>query len=342
MQAVGGGGAWAGHASRQGYESVRSLTIIFVLLAVGLAAGVFAWWNWATTSMPAPSLPSAAPPTTQPAIRLGLVPEHDPFVMRQSYRGMKDYLSKRLGQPVELAMLNTYEAVLLDFQERRIEGAFLGSLVGLLAIDRFGANVIVKPESVDGVCTYRGVIFTREGSSIASLDDLRGKPMAMLRATTAGSLFPIAELAKRGLLEGSEPVKTVWMGTHDQVIEAIMSGRAEAGSVKDLRLKAYLKAHPEVKIHELATSKAVPNNALVMRADVAEGLSERLAGILLAMDQDAEGQAALRMIGARRFVSCRPGEFDAIRELAEPLGSAWKWVGVSGEAPKRAGGKISQ
>ncbi|MGE5610192.1 MAG: phosphate/phosphite/phosphonate ABC transporter substrate-binding protein [Bacillota bacterium] len=316
--------------------------IILVLLAIGAGAGIYVAWNWNKAGNPTPVTTRTTQPATRSVIRLGLVPEHDPFVLRQSYRGLQDYLSQRLGQPVELATLNTYEAVLLDFQEHQIEGAFLGSLVGLLAIDRFDARVIVKPELEDRVSTYRGVIFTRENSSIQSLDDLRGKPLAMLRATTAGSLFPIAELAKRGMLEGAMPVKIIWMGTHDQVIAAVMSGRAEAGAVKDLRLNAFLQANPQTRVRQLAISKPVPNNALVMRADVANGLGTRLAELLKAMDQDPQGQAALQMLGARRFIPCQPEEFNPISEMAASLGSAWKWVGVNGEPPKRAQTPVGQ
>ena len=312
-----------------------ALLIVTVIFAAILVGGYLFWPKSEEVPPPLNSGPTSQPAGAGNLLRLGLVPEHDVFALKRSYKGMEKYLGEKLGRPVEFVTLSTYEAVLADFKERQIDGAFLGSLVALIAIDRYGAQVIAKPEQPDGVSTYRGIIFVRENSPVKSLDDLGGRSIGMLRATYAGSLFPLAELAKRNLLQGSSAPKMVWMGTHDEVIDAVVSGRVEVGAVKDLRLAAYEKRQPDVKLRRLATSKPVPNNALVLRGDVAEQLGRQIAEILRIMENEPEGRGALSGIGAKRFIACRRDEYDAILEMAEPLGSAWTLVGVNGQAPKR-------
>jgi phosphonate transport system substrate-binding protein len=276
------------------------------------------------------------PPASQPSpIRLALVPEQDVFALRRSHQPLIKYLAARLGQPVELVTLNTYEAVLLDFQEKKVEAAFLGSLVGLLAIDRLGAEVIAKPEQPDGISSYRGIIFTRTDSALNSIDDLRGKSIAMLKTTTAGALFPVAEMARRNMLNTADSPKIVWMGTHDEVISAVLSGKVDAGAVKDLRLDAFEKSNPQQKVKRLATSKPVPNRALVLRRDVAAELSPRLYEALKAMETDPEGKSALAQINAVRFIPCRMQEYEPIVEMIDQVGPEWKYVGVGGDAPRR-------
>jgi phosphonate transport system substrate-binding protein len=280
-------------------------------------------------------------PTTRPAtpdaetFRVALVPEYDVFELRKSYRGLMDYLSSRVGRKVEIVTLNSYGAVLKEFQEKKIDAAFLGSLMAVMTMECCETQPVVRPES-DGVSTYRGVIFVKEDSPVKSLDGLGGKSIAMLKATTAGSLFPLAELHRRGLLpQRPDDAQLVWMGTHDEVIAAVMSGRAEVGAVKDLRLEAYLKAHPQVKIRRLAMSDAVPNNALMVRKDVLEKIGSRLQAVMLGMQDDPEARAALGALRVQRFIPCDEADFKAVYELVDRAGEAWERVGIPGAGPKK-------
>jgi phosphonate transport system substrate-binding protein len=317
---------------------VRSISLILVILLVAaVAAGVYFWWPLSVEN----GADQRVSPSTRPVadtnrvLRIGLVPEYDVFALRRSYQGVTKYLSQKLGRPVEVVTLTSYQAVLADFQERQIDGAFLGSLVALLAMDRYGAQVLVKPEQPGGVSTYRGVIFVRADSPIRSLDDLGGQSIAMLRATYAGSLFPISELVQRNLIMGHAAPRIIWMGTHDEVIDAVVSGRAAVGAVKDLRLDIFEKSHSNETLRRLATSKGVPNNALVMRSDLSKQLGQQIAQVLQEMDNDPEGRQALANLGAKRFVACSRDQYDPIYEMTESVGPAWALVGVTGEAPKR-------
>lgn len=311
-------------------------TMLWAMIAAAVAG--FVWLAWIQHSVrPATALPSAQPTdsASEPVLRIGLVPEYDVFELRRSYQPLIRYLSHRLGRRVETVTLGTYEAVLLDFQDKQIDGAFLGALTAFLAMDRFDARVVAKPQRMDGTSTYQGVLFVRKDSPIQSLDQLPGHSIAMLRATTAGSLYPLAEMAKRGYLDRTDAPRFAWMGTHDEVIEAVIAGRAEVGAVKSVRLNSFEQAHGDKIIRRLATSPAVPNNALILRSDIAEQWGAKLTQVLLEMDQDPAGQEALKTLGVTRFVPCATQEYDVLFEMIETVGPFWSEVGISGPAPKR-------
>ncbi|MDY7107335.1 MAG: phosphate/phosphite/phosphonate ABC transporter substrate-binding protein [Planctomycetota bacterium] len=306
------------------------LTGVLVLLAIGGAV----WLS----RLPGPDAPGEAVPDAglqPPALRIGLIPERDIFAQRARYRALADYLAERLQRPVELVTNNTYEGVLEDFASKRVDAAFLGSLVAVLAMDRHDARVVLKPELPGGVTTYRGVILVRPDSAIERVENLSGRSIAMVKATTAGDLFPIFELARQGLLASAAPPEMVWVGTHDGVMDEVMAGRVEAGAAKDLRLQAYEAEHPERRFRRLAVSDPVPNNALVLREAVADELGPKLAAILLGMDADPAGRRTLTEFGAVRFVPCSAGEYEAIYAMVEELGERWSALGVSGPAPER-------
>lgn len=274
----------------------------------------------------------ASAPSTSNTIRIGLVPERDIFALRRRYLALGQYLSGKLGRPVEIATLNTYQAVLDDFSEKQIEAAVLGSFVAVLAHDRLDARILLKTETADGPSEYHGVIIVPAASKITEVDQLAGHSIALVPTTSGGQLFPMQLLAERKLL-GKVTIEQV--GTHDEAILGLMNGKFDAAGVKDLRLAALEKAHPELKVRVLATSKAFPNASLVVRADVADTLGPELVKVMLAMSDDSEGRKTLDALGARRYLPCDIGQFNEVYQLIERIDANWKELGISGEPPRR-------
>jgi phosphonate transport system substrate-binding protein len=317
------------------------MKIIWTFLIASLAAlvvGAIYWMGPGKPPLePAGSSRNTPAPTSQPmpALRIGVVPERDIFVQSKRFKALAIYLSQRLGRPVEMVTVNTYEAVLQDFSEKKIDAAFLGSLVAVLAADRLNAKVLVKPEHAGGVSTYRGVVFVKEDSPIKSIADLADHSIAMVRTTTAGNLYPCCLLVKNGLMTGGHAPKIVWSGTHDDVAMEVMEGRADAGAIKDLRLDDMLRSNPQWKIRRLATSEAVPDNALVAGADMPADLRARLSEVLMKMDGDDRGRKVLLELDLKRYVPCSAQEYGPIYDMIDQLGAAWDRIGVAGRPPRR-------
>jgi len=254
---------------------------------------------------------------------LGLIPERDIFAQRRRYESLARYLSDALDRPVTLITSNTYHGALRDMAQKRIDGAFMGSMVATLAQDQLQARVLVKPETADGVTTYRGVIFVHDDSPIMQLEDLAGRSIAVVKTTTAGHLFPMYALAEHGLLVGENPVAMRWVGTHDRAIQEVFEGRVDAGAAKDLRIDAFEKAHQRYPFRRLSVSEAVPNNALIVRNDLDETLARELRQVLLGMDKQEAGRATLAVFGASGFVPCDAKEYQAVYDMTERLGPGW-------------------
>lgn len=302
-----------------------------VLLTIGLAV-------WLSRMPPAPTQAAENQParstSSTPVLRLGIVPERDIYAQRQRFRALADYLSAKLNRPVELVTLGSYLDILQDFKTKQVDAAFLGSLVATLAIDREQAQIIAKPESDSGIGTYRGMIFVRDDSPIRDLSQLAGSSVAAVRTTMAGQLFPVYTLHEAGLRGASLP-RFIWLGTHDDVVREVLAGKIPAGAAKDLRLTELLKDPSAPKIRILATSSPVPDNALLVRNDLAGSLAPILRDALLGMINDPEGRKTLGEFGAARFVACQQEEFGPIYEMADRLGIEWSELGIEGPRPVR-------
>ena len=280
---------------------------------------------------------AAGIPGPEKTIRLGLIPERDIFAQREAYRGFCEWVGRRMGAKVELVTNASYEGVLEDFASKNIDAAFLGSLVAVLAMDRQGAEVLTKSESIDGRSTYAGVVFVPESSPIKSFAELQGHTLGAVKTTTAGPLFGVYIMSTlHGMVSDQVSPRFVWLGTHDDVMREVTAGRVEAGAAKDLRLDAYEKRHPELaKFRRLASSQRVPDNALVVRAGWES--KEALREALLHMQDDAAGRQALSALGLGRYVPCAPKEYEPIYEMIAAIGPQWREVGIKGPPPERKG-----
>jgi len=315
---------------------MKLLRVALIVVLAGLVVGLIAWLGSMPLHRENERLVVRPPAVVEkPALHIGLVPERDIFQLRKRYQVLTGYLSKRLGRPVDIVTVNTYQAVLQDFAEQKMDAAFLGSLVAVLAVDRLGARVLVKPVDEAGVSTYRGVIFVRPDSPIQRIEDLAGRSVAMVKTTYAGDLFPVWEMYRTDINHSATPPRRVWVGTHDDVISETLSGRVEAGAVKNLRLEAFEASHPDAKLRRLATSAPVPHDAFVVRGDVGETFAAQIRDVMLAMDKDPEGAKALAGFGAARFVPCSTEEYAPIYDMIEGLGDYWDRLGIDGPPPKR-------
>lgn len=315
---------------------MKNAWIILVSLLAILLVGLLIMFGGDPGGVEVGSRPTVRPPDMQP-IRIGLVPERDIFALRKRNRVLADYLQTQLGRPVELVTASSYAGILRDFQEKQVDAAFLGSLVAALAVDRMNAQIVLKTELPGGISTYHGVICVREDSPIRDVDELAGRSLAVVRTTTGGNLFPLYCLAEHGIVTGGQRPRLVWVGTHDDAVAAVMRGEVDAAGVKDLRLKALVAANPAWKVRVLATSDPVPENALVVRGDVADTVGKQIVAALLKIDQTPEGRAAMKQYGAERFLPCGTADFKAIYDIVERLGPAWPQVGIDGPAPRRPG-----
>jgi phosphonate transport system substrate-binding protein len=323
---------------------VRLFLSAFVGLAL-LAAG------WSLTHFggrePArPALAATPDPAVKPYLRLGFAPEANIFALRKGYRSLADYLEKKLttdkNAPVhiELVTATSYAGMLRDFGEGRIDAAFMGSLSALVALDRQEGDVYLRSQSVGGLSTYSGVIFVLHDSPCKTFDDLRGKRLGAVRTTMGGAVYPLYLMNKYGMLQtpatqpGTLP-QLVWSGTHDDVINEVVSGHLDAGAVKDLRFLAYQKEHPQIRFRKLAESPRVPDNALVIRRDYPAAKREALVSALESIHADPAAKPALAAMRVERYLPCDISQYQGLYEMVEGLGSHWSDLNIEGPAPRR-------
>ena len=265
---------------------------------------------------------AGGPRPQQQVFRLGLVPEQSMFKQVHRYEPLAEYLSRRLNRNVILSVLPGYDKALSSFAAKELDGAFLGSMVYILAHARFGVEAIVRPENPDGTSSYYGVLFVRKDSNIRSVREMKGKRLALVdRNTLAGYLLPLAYFKKNGVDYATYLGESYFAGTHEDVIHDVLDRKADIGAAKSTVLTQLAAEDARVKndLLILARTPLLPEGCLAVRRGLDATVKEQLRSVLLNMQDDREWAGILQEFKARRFIETKDSDFSSVYVYAREL-----------------------
>lgn len=273
-------------------------------------------------ALPLPCI--AQPPQPRPRVLIGLIPELNIFKQKARFRLLGEYLTRKVGVPIEFTILSRYGNIIERFQTEQMDGAFFGSFTGALAIEKLGVVPLARPVNLDGSSTYHGHLFVKTASPFRSVKQLRGKRMAFVdRATTAGYVFPLALLRKAGIPSPDAFFGEYYFtGSHDAAMAAVLAGKADAGAAKHSVYDRVRKENPAVDrdLTIIAESPSVPSNGLCVRKGLDPRLEAALKQALLELEQDPAGGAVLAEFGALRFIQTTAEDYLPVIEMAREAG----------------------
>jgi phosphate/phosphite/phosphonate ABC transporter binding protein len=129
------------------------------------------------------------------------------------------------GQPCE-----SYTDLLAELHWGTLHFAWLPPMIALRAVTRGSAVPLVAPVRA-GSAWYWTALFVREDSKVQSVEDLSRARVAWVdHMSSAGYLVIRASLRAQGLELAKHFGEEQFLGSHDAVAQAVMSGRADVGA----------------------------------------------------------------------------------------------------------------
>ena len=188
-----------------------------------------------------------------------------------TYKPLAEYLAQKLGRPVKLRTVDTWEGLAKSLASSETDMALMGPWGYVLANHQAGAQAVAtilyqgKPE-------YFAIMVTNPKSGINSIEDLQGKTFAFGdKGSTSGYLIPLFEFYKRHLDVDQYFSKVIY--TKHQAIETqVTRGELDAGADynrnRDAMIEQGLIKAADSKI--FWTSAPLPNDAFVVSAELAK------------------------------------------------------------------------
>ena len=186
-----------------------------------------------------------------------------------TYRPLAQYLSARLGRPVELRTVDTWEGLAKSLANGETDLALMGPWGYVLAHHAAGAQV-VSTILYDGKPEYFALMVTHPESGIKTVADLKGRTFAFGdKGSTSGYLIPLHFFMQQGIDPDTYFSKVLY--TKHQAIETqVAAGQLDAGADYNRNRNAMIeqgliKAERSKVIWQ---SPPLPNDAFAVSAAV--------------------------------------------------------------------------
>ncbi|MBW8011112.1 MAG: phosphate/phosphite/phosphonate ABC transporter substrate-binding protein [Chloroflexi bacterium] len=267
---------------------------------------------------------AAAPELGEPSrlpLRVAIAAVISPRATLESYGLLLDYLSSHLDRPVELIQRGTYAETNELVRSGAVDLAFVCGGAYVEGERNFGMQLLVAPQ-VNGETTYYSYIIVPSISQAQTIDDLRDTTFAFSDPlSNSGHLAPLWMLSQMDETADDFFENTTYTYSHDNSIQAV-ADRLVDGAAVDSLVYDFLAAESsplisQIRIIDRLGPYGIP--PVVVHPDIEPDLRAVLLEILLRMDRDLEGRAALEKLHIERFVEIDISAYESLREMAATL-----------------------
>lgn len=265
---------------------------------------------------------------TPKTLTVQFVPSQAANKMEARTKPIAKMLSKRLGIPVKVSTSTDYNTVVEAMKSKKVDVGFLPPDGYVLAHKQKAADVLLQAERYgikqpNGrqtnklVKDYRAEILVRKNSKIKSWKDLKGKSISVQNPTSsAGYIFPIAELKQKGLNVPKECKLTTVTG-HDQAVLNVLNGDSDAAFVFEDARNVVKADKPDImkKVVPIYFTRPIPNDTISVRSDMSPKFRKKLAKAFISIAKSKKGKALIEKIYSHEgYTHTKDSEFNIVRK----------------------------
>ena len=263
-------------------------------------------------------------------IVIALKPDKNPDQMLQERKTLSDFLSKKLGKPVEVIVPLSASVIIEGFANGTVDLGYLSATDMVAAQKRNAAQILLAGE-IDGKNSYQSYWLSLKEKPYSKVEDLKGKPVAFASKTsTSGYLIPMWDLKQKGLLtkpNGEEffGAGNLFFGTgYVSAVERVLNGQAEAAAVSYYVLDKdkHLTAEQRAKLKKVAEQGPVPTHIIAIRSSIPEADRAALKSALLTMNEKENEELRDKLFTSKLVEVDAEQHLRPIREALEFLGDA--------------------
>jgi phosphate/phosphite/phosphonate ABC transporter binding protein len=237
----------------------------------------------------------------------GIVPLESALVMKKKFEPLINYLNKSLKLNYSSLIAVTYEDSIEELGTNKVSFAYMTPSTYIEARKKYKVEPLAYAIK-NGSPTYRSVFVAPINSSINSLQDLNSKKIAFgSKMSTGSSLIPKAMLKAAGI-ELISLAAYDYLGSHDNVANAVIEGEYDAGALMDSAAEDFKDS---LKI--IAYSDPIPQFPICAASGVDEDLKLKIKDAILNIKDRAILQSIDRDYTA--FIEANNSDFEPIKKL---------------------------
>lgn len=251
-------------------------------------------------------------------IAVGMIPDAGATqVSIQEKEPLKNYLSSRMAQPVNLVIPTNYNSTVEALGNGSLDFAYLGGLTYIKAHKQYGVVPLIQRASD---VQFHSLFITGANSTVHSLTDLKGKQFAFGDInSTSGHLIPYMEMRQAGV-DANADLKCRYTGSHPATAKAVESGAVDAGALDETVYNSMIADGKldKSKVRVFYTSKPFVDYVWVARKDVGKDEQEKFVRAFIDLREGRDDQV-LQILRGKSFVRADDAEYAVIRLIAQQL-----------------------
>lgn len=253
---------------------------------------------------------------------------------------LAQYLEDQTGLKVEAVSYPSVQELTAAIQQGKADLAMINTL-GYLSLQRKHPGLavpLVSLEAGDAVSTnYGGCVLAGTETGIRSLTDAVKADSLLTFAlvskrSTSGNLVPRLVLNSKGIPDADRQFNVYYAGTHKQVIDDLLAGRAALGGCGCHEYEKNVQANKEFsnKIRKIADFNNIPLGPIVYRSTLPkEKLRQIEAALLKVHERDVKAFQTFRLgwtefLEARKFKPVTDADYNEFRSLFGENEQLWK------------------
>lgn len=239
----------------------------------------------------------------QQTIRFGVLSIAQPSRIFTKWQPFADYMSKQLGQPVEIVIPRGFGKMKKTIAAGDVDFFYINSHVYYRLKQEGKAIAIAQMKNIEGKITSRSEFFVRRDSDINNVNGLKEKKIAYVSPMGAGGyLAPRAYLHKSGL-ETDVDINEVFTKNLSNSIHGVLLKDYDAAAMCGVNYKLMSKKIETGELRVIANSDYYPENVIGARSGLPPELVENFRNELLTIEKNSKGKQLLKNMESMKIKS---------------------------------------
>ncbi len=220
--------------------------------------------------------------TGEDEIVFGINPFTSPENIKKMYAPILADVCRKIGYKSRTVIVKDYDALSDGLAEGYIDVGWFSPFAYVNARESLDIDALVTPQ-VKGKTYYNGFIVSRKDSGIDRLDKLKGVHFAYVdQKSASGYLYARHIIREAGYDPDTFVGKATFTGSHDNVIQCVIDGDADAGATYDEAFEnATAAGVPTHELQVIAKTDNIPKDTIAAHSRLSAEIRTKLRNAMI-------------------------------------------------------------
>lgn len=250
-------------------------------------------------------------------IIFGVNPFVAPHVIRDNYVPILNAAAEQIGYKARTVIVSDYDALGKAVIQKVVDIGWFSPFAYVSTKQKADIVPIVTP-IVNKATSYTGYIITRKDSGINSIDDLAGRRFGFVdQKSASGYVYPKAALAEHGKTAERFFGETLFVGSHNKVIEEVLNGSIDAGATYSEAMDAAAAAGVETgQLRIIFKTEPIPKDVIAGAPGFDPELADKFQKAFESLKDTNPAYAFMHKAHVNGFVSTKDTDYDVVRRAS--------------------------